>query len=67
MSEQKEIIKPPIGLIPKRFWEWKVKVSRLEEVQAAIARYYEAGLEINIEWIEEYNELVKYAKDNELK
>ena len=24
----------------------------------AIARYYDAGMKINIEWIEEYNELV---------
>lgn len=25
----------------------------------AIARYYNAGLKVNIEWVEEYNELVE--------
>ena len=53
-------IKPPLGLIPKRFYDEKVKVERFNQVCAAIARYYDAGLKINIEWIQEYNELVEY-------
>jgi hypothetical protein len=52
-------IKPPLGLIPKRFYNERVKVERFNEVCGAIARYYDAGLKINIEWIEEYNELVE--------
>lgn len=46
--------KPPIGLTPK--WVWKKE--RLKEVRDAIARYYDAGLVIPVEWIIEYNELV---------
>lgn len=52
-------IRPPLGLIPKKFHEERVKVERFNEVCGAIARYYYAGLKINIEWIEEYNELVE--------
>jgi hypothetical protein len=66
MSNNKEVTKAPIGLIPKRFHEWKVKATRLEEIQAAISRYYEAGLKINIEWVEEYNELVQYLEENKI-
>ena len=54
-------IEPPLGLIPKRFHDVffeRVKEERLNKVRGAIARYYNAGLKINIEWIEEYNELV---------
>jgi len=52
-------IKPPLGLMPKKFHDERVKVERFNEVRGAIARYYDAGLKINIEWIEEYNELVE--------
>jgi hypothetical protein len=52
-------IRPPLGLIPKKFYDERVKVERFNEVCGAIARYYDAGLKINIEWIEEYNELVE--------
>ncbi len=51
-------IRPPLGLIPKKFHDERVKVERFKEVCGAIARYYDAGMKINIEWIEEYNELV---------
>lgn len=52
-------IRPPLGLIPKKFHDERVKVERFNEVCGAIARYYDAGMKINIEWIEEYNELVE--------
>ncbi len=52
-------IKPPLGLIPKKFHNERVRAERFNEVCGAIARYYDAGLKINIEWIEEYNELVE--------
>jgi hypothetical protein len=52
-------IKPPLGLIPKKFHDERVKVERFNEVCGVIARYYDAGLKINIEWVEEYNELVE--------
>ena len=51
--------RPPLGLIPKKFHDKRVKVERFNEVCGAIARYYNAGMKINIEWIEEYNELVE--------
>ena len=52
--------KTRLGLIPKRFYDQRVKVERFNEVCGAIARYYDARLKIKIEWIEEYNELVDY-------
>ena len=52
------IIRPPLGLIPKNIHYKRVKVERFNEVCGAIARYYDAGMKINIEWIEEYNELI---------
>lgn len=51
-------VKPPLGLIPKKFHEEKINTERFLEVCGAITRYYNAGLKINIEWIEEYNDLV---------
>jgi hypothetical protein len=59
--------KPPLGLIPKRFYDQRVKVERFNEVCGAIARYYDARLKIKIEWIEEYNELVEYMNKSEIK
>ena len=52
-------IEPPLGLIPKKFHDEQVKVKRFNEVCRAIAEYYDARLKINIQWIEEYNELVE--------
>jgi hypothetical protein len=57
--------KPPLGLIPKIFYDQRVKVERFNEVCGAIARYYDARLKIKIEWIEEYNELVDYMNKSE--
>lgn len=54
----RKLEKPPIGLIPKRF----AIEDRYKEVCGAISRYYEAGLQIPVEWIEEYNELVIQIK-----
>ena len=55
-----ENTKPPLGLIPKMFHDKNVKIERYNDVCSAIARYYHARLKINIEWIEEYNDLVDY-------
>jgi hypothetical protein len=59
--------KQRLGLIPKRFYDQRVKVERFNEVCGAIARYYDARLKIKIEWIEEYNELVDYMNKSEIK
>lgn len=57
--------KPPLGLIPKRFHDQRIKVERFNEVCEAISRYYDARLKIKIEWIEEYNDLVDNLDKNE--
>lgn len=59
MQNTKTYVKPPIGLMLKRLYEKQVNIDRFNEVCGAISRYYNAGLKINIEWIEEYNELVE--------
>jgi len=59
MNDSKfKLKKPPLGLMPKKFHEERVSIDRFNAVCGAISRYYGAGLPINIEWIEEYNELV---------
>ena len=57
-SVSSSAVKPPLGLIPKKYHEEKINAERFLEVCGAITRYYNAGLKINIEWIEEYNDLV---------
>ena len=60
MGEKTEkIVIPPIGLIPK----WVRNGERLREVREAIVRYYDAEMEIPVEWMEEYNELIKLTKE----
>jgi hypothetical protein len=66
--------KPPLGLIPKRIYNQRIDnirfnevCERFNEVCGAIARYYDARLNIKIEWIEEYNELVDYLNKSEKK
>jgi len=54
-------IKPPLGLIPKYIWMEK----RYIEVCQAIARYYNAGAKIPIEWIKEHNEIVEQANKSD--
>jgi hypothetical protein len=46
--------KPPLGAIPKKYW----LEDRFHEICRAISEYYNAGLEIKQEWIDEYNEYV---------
>lgn len=58
--------KPPLGLIPKKIHDEQVKTKRFNEVCEVISRYYNAGMKINIEWIEEYNELVESFIDSYL-
>lgn len=57
----KEIyIKPPIGVMPKEIWKWH----RAKELSGAIRRYSDKYMKIPIEWVEEYNELVKSYEHN---
>ena len=53
------VIKLPLGFIPKKIHDKLIAVERFNEVCGTIARYYNARMKINIDWIEEYNELVE--------
>lgn len=50
---------PPLGLMPK----WLHDEMRLRELCEAIARRYDAGFEIPIEWVEEYNLLIRNEQE----
>ena len=52
-NEVARIKKPPIGAIPK--WLWKEM--RKSNILKAINKYYEKGLDIPKEWIEEFQNL----------
>jgi hypothetical protein len=52
--------KPPLGLMSKKIWDEK----RFYEVCFAITKYYQDCREIPIEWIEEYNELIRKKNDH---
>jgi hypothetical protein len=54
-EQQTKLVKPPVGLRPKYISD----AERREEVKAAIVRYFNAELEIPVEWVEEYNNLIK--------
>lgn len=43
----------PVGVMPKKFWE----IQRMRDLQGAIFRYVEAGINPEPEWIEEYQKL----------
>ena len=57
----KKIKRPPLGIMPKDIYYLNADKKRLSDLQDAIARYYNADLPINLEWIKEYNESVSYT------
>lgn len=63
-NEDDKLIIPPLGLIPKQFHDERVNIKRFNEVCGAIARYYDANLKINLEWVEEYNDLLERVNNN---
>ncbi|NGM81226.1 hypothetical protein G5B47_02235 [Paenibacillus sp. 7124] len=48
-------IKPPLGLTPR----FIVEERRIDEIKAAVTRYFDAGRKVPADWIAEYNELVE--------
>lgn len=52
---EEHVERPPLGLRPK-YIHTKCRIS---EIGAAIERYMEAGYPIPVEWMTEYNELIK--------
>ena len=51
--------RPPLGITPRKFHE----EYRISEILSAVVRYMNAKYKIPIEWIQEYNDLVKNVKD----
>lgn len=54
---------PPLGLTPRFIRDEQ----RFCEICDAISRYWDSGYPINIEWIEEYNELLLKIKKRQEK
>ena len=54
----KKVIKPPLGIMPRMMW---IDARRIE-LESALDRYMKSYTEIPIEWIEEYNELIKLLR-----
>ena len=53
---EEQLQKPPLGLKPKWLWD----AIRARDIQEATVRYFNAEhLKIPIEWIEEYNEIIR--------
>lgn len=57
----KKCTKPPIGVIPKQLHD----LYKVSELKNAIKRYIDAGFAIPIEWVEEYNLLLRSSKSGE--
>lgn len=51
--------KLPLGIVPRKIHD----SMRLEGLKATITRYLNANCEIDPEWVNEYNELIKKAGD----
>lgn len=55
-------VKPPIGLIPR----FIVYEERLKDILDAIIRYHRSGIkEIPVEWIYEYNDIIRYLNEKD--
>jgi hypothetical protein len=59
MNEYK---KPPLGLRPRFIWESQ----RITEIEEAMIRYYEAGIQPPLEWAEELSEHILNKTTREL-
>ena len=51
--------KPPLGLMPHKFWVEE----RITNILQAVNRYIEDDREIPTEWIEEYNKLIQESRE----
>nr|DAJ27958.1 MAG TPA: hypothetical protein [Caudoviricetes sp.] len=56
IDDMEKIEKPPLGLIPRRFWEVQLIQERITMIKEAINRYLEAKKDIPYEWIRELSE-----------
>lgn len=55
--------RPPLGLLPKDIH----RIKRFNDICEAIVRYYNTNWPIPVEWIEEYNELIRQGYTTEIK
>jgi len=67
-------MKPPIGIMPKRFYEIAVKDEgnkndylRFIDLRDAIKRYKDAEFNVPTEWYDELNDLNKGLREEKLK
>lgn len=59
MRTKAKMVKPPIGVIPKKVYYEAVVNQRIEDLADAMKRYFDAGYAIPTEWVEEYNGLIE--------
>ncbi len=60
-------MKPPLGIMPKRLWEYQNNLKRHHELYLAVQRYLDVNMTIPVEWIEELNELIDYFRNYEIR
>jgi hypothetical protein len=55
-EEDKKIYsRPPLGIEPHDIWIQR----RIEDLLKAMNRYVQSNMQIPVEWVEEYNKLIK--------
>lgn len=54
--------KPPLGIVPR----WMHEGQRLRELRETIVRYMQHGEYLPLEWIEEYNDLIRAERAREI-
>lgn len=52
-----KIEKPPLGIMPRKIFEENMIIERINDLNSAIQRYYNAQLEPNKAWFDELEEL----------
>jgi len=63
MFFEEQIIKPPLGLVPKMFYNDMCDKERFKDIKESVNRFFDHNKEIPKEWIEEYNELALKLKN----
>lgn len=55
--------KPPLGIVPKRFYEEMANTARINDLWNAMDRYIKEGCKISPEWVEELKERYKMVEE----
>ena len=65
-------VKPPIGLMPRRIWDYDQAAgdreelkARYSEVKAAMRRFFDAGIGIPNAWKQEARDIFEIVGDDE--